>query len=214
MYLPEPPFTQSAKVALMSATWVRCNVDSCEIPFDSYNQRENILPIQKSLSSHIGFYCFVIVTAKSEHFKQIIEGDTNSSLEPLKIQTITDISLGECNQERWQKQSDPTKGQWNPKYDRLWRQTGCKSPLFPLVPGRTVGCICVEGEGMEKEYHSPRSSLRESGRHCTPISPCPCDICQERLQKGEGNMLIIREFSKNVPNSYCDCFCGIKSCSL
>lgn len=45
MYLPESPFTQAAKVALMSAAWVRCNVDSCEIPFDSNNQSENILPI-------------------------------------------------------------------------------------------------------------------------------------------------------------------------
>lgn len=47
MYLPESPSTQAAKVALMSAAGVRCNVDSCEIPFDSYNQSENILPIQK-----------------------------------------------------------------------------------------------------------------------------------------------------------------------
>lgn len=47
MYLPESPFTEAAKVALMSAAGVRCNVDSCEIPFDSYNQSENILPIQK-----------------------------------------------------------------------------------------------------------------------------------------------------------------------
>lgn len=27
----------------------------------------------KNLSSHIGFYCFVILTAKSEHFKQILD---------------------------------------------------------------------------------------------------------------------------------------------
>lgn len=100
MYLPESPFTQAAKVALMSAARVRCNVDSCEIPFDSYNQSENILPIQKSLSSPIGFFCFVIVTAKSEHFKQILERDTNSSLEHFKLQNIKDVSLGECNQER------------------------------------------------------------------------------------------------------------------
>lgn len=47
MCLPESPFTQAAEVALMSAAGVRCNMDSCEIPFDSYNRSENILPIQK-----------------------------------------------------------------------------------------------------------------------------------------------------------------------
>lgn len=67
---------------------------------------------------------------------------------------------------------------------------------------------------MQEEYHSPGSSLGESGRHCVPISPCPSDICQERVQKGEENVLMIREFSKNVGNSYCDCFCGIKSYSF
>lgn len=80
MHPPEPPFTQAAKVALMSAAWVRCNVDSCEFPFDINNQSENILPIQKSLSSLIGFYCFVIAAAKYEHFKQILKRDTHSSL--------------------------------------------------------------------------------------------------------------------------------------
>lgn len=99
MYLPESPFTQAAKVALMSAARVRCNVDSCEIPFDSNNQSRNILPTQKSLSSHTSFYCFVIVTAKSENFKQILERDTNSSLETYKIQNIKYISVGGCNQE-------------------------------------------------------------------------------------------------------------------
>lgn len=59
---------------------------------------------------------------------------------------------------------------------------------------------------MEEEYHSPRSFLGEFGRHCVPISPCPCDIRRERIQKEKGNMLIKREFSKNVQNSYCDCF--------
>lgn len=67
---------------------------------------------------------------------------------------------------------------------------------------------------MEEEYHSPGGSLGESGKLCAPISPCPCDTCQERIQKGKGNILIKREFSKNVHNSNCDCFCDIKSCSL
>lgn len=84
----------------MSAAWVRCNVNSCEIPFDSNNQSENILPIQKILSSHIGFHCFVIAAAKSEHLRQTLERDTNSSLEYFKIQNIKGISMGECNQER------------------------------------------------------------------------------------------------------------------
>lgn len=82
----------------------------------------------------------------------------------------------------------------------------CKGSLVPLVPGRNVGCICEEGEWMEEEYHSPRSFLGEFGRHCVPISPCPCDTCQERIQNEKGNMLIKREFSINIQNSYCGCF--------
>jgi len=61
--------------------------------------------------------------------------------------------------------------------ERLWRQIACKGPLFPLVPGGTMGCVFEEGNRMEEEHHPlKRRCLREPGRHCVPISPCPCDI--------------------------------------
>lgn len=147
MYLPESPLTQAAKVALMSAARVRCNVDSCEIPFDSNNQSGNILPTQKSLSSHIGFYCFVIVTAKSEPFKQILKRDTNSSLETIKIQNIKYISLGECNQETTETE---LPYQRPVKFNvRLAVEAGSMQGPLVSIEG-TVGCIVRKGRDWRK----------------------------------------------------------------
>lgn len=142
MYLPESPFTRAAKVALMSAAWVTCNVDSCEIPFDSNNQSENIIPIQKILSSHIGFHRFVTVTAKSEHLRQTLQRDTNSSLEYFKIHKR--YIHGRMQPREKIETELPYQ-----KASEIQSKTGCgvcKGSLVPLVPERTVGCICEEGE--------------------------------------------------------------------
>lgn len=149
----------------------------------------------------MGFYCFVIVTAKSEHFKQMLDFWETQILpwNPLKSR-IKKIYPWEnaANRDDINRVALPKANGNQNKRDCRGRQS-IWAPCFHGCLGEFVGCVYEEGERMEEEHHSLRRwSSRESGSDCVSISPCPCDIWQENIKKAEGNMLIIRGLFKKM----------------